>query len=416
MGQSKNGIVGAHFNEAIMADELMTPYAARDGGRASELTISLLEDTKWYKGDYTRAEHWTTLKGQGCNAVQGGACPSPSPCTPGGGVIITSDFKALASCSKNANGCNIERKYEDRVCTSGKSWGIEDYELGHTYGGNCAVVKTKIKFIYNGQGPYSFGAKALAMPVEAECNNGNSSYNLIFKKFDIDASGKKTGKDAVVTCKEAGQQSFNTAKASYKSEVECFDPEVFCTSRFGADDAQSGPLCDSSCAANGRCQKAGMASGGGDNGGDDNGGDDDGDDDGNDGGADDGNDGGDDGGDAGGDAGGDDGGDDGANDGGDGNDGDDGNDGGSDVKSMLDILSKKGYVCKKQNAGKTISEELKRMLAEAKNAGYTCTKSTSQERRQLSNYKVFNVKALAVSSEWACWCYDDYSRSRGACK
>merc|ERR1711957_585442 len=131
------------------------------------------------------------------------------------------------------------------------------------------------------------------------------------------------------------------------------------------------------------------ASGGGDNGGDDNGGDDDGGNDGDDG-----------------------------NDGDNGNDGDDGNDGeGSDnIRSLLDILSKKGYVCKKQNAGKTISEALKRMLAEAKNAGYTCTKSTSQERRQLSNYKVFNVKALAVSSEWACWCYDDYSRSRGACK
>merc|ERR1740139_1323795 len=316
--QSKNGRVGGHFNEEIMADELMTPYAEQNGGRASELTISLLEDTKWYKGDYTRAEHWTTLKGQGCSAVSGGACPSPSPCTTGGGAIITSDFKALGSCSKNANGCNIETKYSSRDCTSGKSWNIEKYELGHTYGGNCTVVKAKLKFIYNGRGPYSFGKNGLVMPVEASCNNGNSSYDLIFKKFDINSSGKKSGKDAVVTCKEAGQHSFNTANANYKSEVECFDPKTFCTSRFGADDAQSGPLCDSSCAANGRCQKAGMASGGGDNGGDDNGGDDDGNDGGNDGGDDGGNDGGDDGGD------------DGANDGDDGNDGDDagGDDGG----------------------------------------------------------------------------------------
>merc|ERR1740139_1840564 len=217
--QSKNGRVGGHFNEDIMADELMTPYAEQNGGRASELTISLLEDTKWYKGDYTRAEHWTYLKGQGCSAVSGTACPSPSPCKAGTKNFITSDFKGVGLCTANQQGCTKEIKYSNRNCENSKIWNanFNKYGLGPSYGGNCAVVKANFKFKYNGRGPYHWND--VVMPVEAECNNQNSSYNLKFKQFALDSQGNSTGFDALVTCHKAGQQVFNNANSEMLQQL-----------------------------------------------------------------------------------------------------------------------------------------------------------------------------------------------------
>merc|ERR1712166_170663 len=124
---------------------------------------------------------------------------------------------------------------------------------------------------------------------------------------------------------------------SYTSTVECADPKTFCTKRFGA--------------ANGRCQKAGMASGGGDNGGDDNGGDDNG---------------------------------------GDDNGGDD-------------------------NGNGEMSEKVRKVLKKLENEGYSCKMAPREVKRQLANYAHFNMKKLAMNNEWACWCYSDYTRSREGC-
>merc|ERR1740139_1423974 len=353
--QSKNGRVGGHFNEDDLGDELMTPFAANNGGRASGVTISLLEDTKWYKGDYTRAEHFTFGKGAGCGGIADKTCTSPAICNINATGIITSDFKGQGYCRADKNGCASETKYSNRDCSNGKEWSssYKTYGFGPTYGGNCAVVKAKLKFKYNGRGPYSMDP---IMPVEAECSNDMESYPLTFKKFGYDAQGNKTEKDALVTCTKAGSQTFNGEGGSYTSTVECADPKTFCTKRFGADNAKSGPLCHKSCAANGRCQKAGMASGGGDNGGGDNGGD---------------------------------------NGGGDNNGGDD--NGGGD------------------NGNGEISEKVRKVLKKLENEGYSCKMAPREVKRQLANYAHFNMKKLAMNNEWACWCYSDYTRSREGC-
>jgi len=89
--QTQNGRVGAHWNEEVLFNELMTPMAQSSGNRLSAFSLALLEDTAWYKADYTRSEHWTHLKGQGCAFITGGTCPKPQPCVSDSSGFITSD-------------------------------------------------------------------------------------------------------------------------------------------------------------------------------------------------------------------------------------------------------------------------------------------------------------------------------------
>merc|ERR1711957_31347 len=194
--QTKNGKVGGHFNEAVLGDELMTPMAEHNGGRTSVLTISLLEDTQWYKGDYTRAEHFTFNKGQGCNVSSGSSCPSPAACKAGTRGFITSDFKGVGTCGRSSAGCEKENKYSNRNCEVEAGWStnFKKYGLGPHYGDNCAVVNTDFKFKYNGRGAYRYQGQN--MPVYAFCSEDRSSYTLKYKGFSYDSTGNPTGKDA----------------------------------------------------------------------------------------------------------------------------------------------------------------------------------------------------------------------------
>jgi len=248
--EAKNGRLGAHWNEAVLFNELMTPMAQSEGNRLSGLSLALLEDTQWYKADYTRSEHWTYLKGEGCAAISGSACPTPSPCTSGTSGFITSDFQGVGYCGSDAQGCNTTKKYSNRDCNVEAGWPSGNKAKGAWYGENCAVTKATLKYKQNG---YIYTSNA-SMSVWAQCND-ESSYSLWFKGFAVNASGEKTGEWAGVTCTAAGTTNFNTEWANYPSSVECVDPATFCAARFGSTVGTQGALCDKSCNSYGRCQK-----------------------------------------------------------------------------------------------------------------------------------------------------------------
>jgi len=255
---NKSGGIGAHWNEAVLFNELMTPMAQSDSNKLSGLSLALLEDTKWYKADYTRSEHWTYLKGQGCSAVSGSSCPTPSPCTSGTNGDITSDFKGVGYCATDGNGCNTTKKYSNRNCEVEAGWPSGNKANGAWYGDNCAVTKATLKYKANGM----IYTQPGNISVWAQCK-GNSSYSLWFKGFAVDSNGDKTGQWAGVECLAAGTKNFNSFTINgteYPSSVECVDPATFCTGRFGSTVGTKGALCDKSCNSYGRCQKVNATS------------------------------------------------------------------------------------------------------------------------------------------------------------
>ena len=249
--QNKNGQVGGHWDETMLDNELMTPVASNDGNRLSGLSLALCEDTKWYKADYTRSEHFTFGKASGCSMSAGNACPEPAPCKSGSRGFVTSDFQGVGYCSSDwQTGCVKERKYSNRNCNDASGWGNWYDQYGATYGGSCAIVYSQMKV----KQQWWVSTMNSNLSVQAACADDSSSYTLSYKGMEVDANGDKTGNDAVVTCSEAGDTQFNTSYSN-PSIATCKDPATFCAARFGSDLSKKGPLCDKSCANYGRCQK-----------------------------------------------------------------------------------------------------------------------------------------------------------------
>jgi len=272
--QSMNGRVGAHWNEAMLYNECMTPSAQGTANRFSVFSFALLEDTKWYKPDYSRAEHWTHLKGKGCNFMSiGSDCPNPAQCRQGTSNFVLSNFMAIGLCRKNEQGCPYEAPYDNRNCEVEKGWPAAfKQNLGAYYGDNCAVVKGKFKYKQsNSRWAYNWQA---SISVYSECSNDSSKYTLTFKNFEYNSQGQKTGNDAYVTCRQQGTEQLNSAWRNGTSTVECHNPQTFCDARF-ASAGKNGQLCDKSCDAVGRCQNVGLGTNG-DGSGDTGSGDDDG--------------------------------------------------------------------------------------------------------------------------------------------
>jgi len=389
-----NGSVGGHWNEAVLGDELMTPQAESAGARVGDFSLALLEDTNWYKADYSRTENFTFLKNGGCDFVKGQSCPVDKPCEQGQKNFITRDYKGLGFCSKDKSGCNVERMYSNRNCDVETGWASNLKEtFGAYYGQNCLMVEANLKAKMPAGWITTY--ESAKLPVYAWCSADSKKYTLAFKNFGRDWEGNLSGYDAWVECTEEGEVEFNKHWAEGKSTVKCQNPQKLCEARFESS-GKNGALCDKSCEGNGRCQNTSYGSGpmSGDTGnGDDSG---DGDDSGN------GDDSGD--GDGSGDGG------DGSGDGGDdsGNGGDDsGDDDGSgetkydkDLKKLLWLIDTYGYECKPK------SNEFLEMIK----YGYNRL-AERKTLRQISHKKNLNTD----SSKWMCWCYSSFTRTSGAC-
>lgn len=63
--EGTSGTIGSHWDRALVGHEMMTGTQIIDS-RYSALTLSLLEDSGWYKADYSQADTLNWGKNKGC--------------------------------------------------------------------------------------------------------------------------------------------------------------------------------------------------------------------------------------------------------------------------------------------------------------------------------------------------------------
>merc|ERR1711881_353006 len=56
--QNMGGKPGAHWSESTMHDELMTPYSGKEPEKVSPMMLAFMEDSFWYKADYSYVENY----------------------------------------------------------------------------------------------------------------------------------------------------------------------------------------------------------------------------------------------------------------------------------------------------------------------------------------------------------------------
>jgi len=108
--------------------------------------------------------------------VSGQSCPPNPPCQIGTQGFILSNKKGLGYCSKDKNGCAVERMYSNRNCEVEAGWASNlKTTFGAYYGENCVVVEAdlKAKMARGGWVTTYTGAK---LPVYAWCAKDSSSY------------------------------------------------------------------------------------------------------------------------------------------------------------------------------------------------------------------------------------------------
>lgn len=135
----QGGVIGAHWSEVHVNDELMSPISGEIAEKVSPMTMALFEDTNWYKANWQFVEHFTFRKGEGCAMLY--SCPSTPACETGGDDFIISDFKGVGYCSSDSNDCAREVMYTNRNCMKPAGWGDRFSQFGASYDENCVVVQ-----------------------------------------------------------------------------------------------------------------------------------------------------------------------------------------------------------------------------------------------------------------------------------
>ena len=237
---------GAHWDEAFVQDELMSPVGGDEPEKLSQMSMALFEDSGWYKSNYRMVENYTTKKGTGCKAVKPSArCPTPQACVPNSEGFITRDFKGIGYCDKDNKNCPIEFKYGNRNANSASGWEASYKKFGAAYGNNSTIA--------NGEFYYSTRTQVQTetqVSVITKCNANHKSYTLTFQGFK--KSGNSYRGNVTVTCSRKGKKNFNE-NGEYTSHVECNDPDSFCQAAFGSNGGGASGGCHSSCNKNGRC-------------------------------------------------------------------------------------------------------------------------------------------------------------------
>jgi len=231
--QTRNGRVGAHWDEDFLGVEMMTPSTMiGEHTGASVMTLALCEDTGWYKADYSMAENFTFKKNIGCNNWN--KCETTCKRGTSG---ITPDYQAWGYCSSQG-ACGKYSAYSNRKCHNEKSWSSSYLIAGASYDSDCSIVQGTFPAYKN-----NYGQILDKISAATNCTSNNSEYNVVLK-----FSGSA---DVTVKCRGAGNVDF-TAPENNKGHVSCEDPIKFCKARFEATEG-----CPGRCGYFGRCANQG---------------------------------------------------------------------------------------------------------------------------------------------------------------
>jgi len=249
--QNMNGKPGAHWMEATMHDELMTPYSGKEPEKVSPMLLAFMEDSFWYKADYSYVENYTYNKGDKRACEQKALCPAVPRCKIGTSNFITSDYKGMGYCEKDDNGCAKEVKYSNMDITQPKSWAGDVKKYGGDFGSKSVLVQGN--FIKWNSDATSY-TETQNLPVRAVCRPDLKAYTLYLHNFKWNSDTNKQEGDAKILCEKEGNHKFN-CNGEYCSDVKCYDPAKLCKERFSKINLEEGkPHCHVSCMSNGRCQ------------------------------------------------------------------------------------------------------------------------------------------------------------------
>merc|ERR1711939_266437 len=210
-----------------------------------------MEDSFWYKADYSYVENYTYNKGDKRACEQKALCPAVPRCKIGTSNFITSDYKGMGYCEKDDQGCAREVKYSNMDITKPKGWGGDAKKYGGDFGSKSILVQGN--FIKWNEDATSY-TETQSLPIRAVCRPDLKAYTLYFKNFKWNSSTNKQEGDLKVVCNHEGERSFN-CNGEYCSQVKCYDPAKLCQERFSKINLQEGkPHCHVSCMSNGRCQ------------------------------------------------------------------------------------------------------------------------------------------------------------------
>lgn len=113
--QGGSGTMNSHWEKRVVNNEYMTGTASRNPV-FSELTLSLLEDSGWYRSNYSTAGSLLWGQGMGCSFVTQ-RCPNWLGydgyfCTSNGKQSCTSDYQAKGECMIGEVSGNLDPKYQ----------------------------------------------------------------------------------------------------------------------------------------------------------------------------------------------------------------------------------------------------------------------------------------------------------------
>ena len=218
-GQSASA--GVHFEKAHYGNELMT---AQDVGRPafSKITLSLFEDTGWYKVDFLLADGLVWGRGQGCGFAVDHGCSVAFEefCAVEGAYGCSRDYLVKTKCTKTvfSDSCLVKDFFHSHVC------------------------KNRLFFHHTS---YYKGEKSFEEPGEFsrcfETKLGNFNRVGCFKA-KCDHSGK-----VIVTADGSDHDCQNTGQEITVGNLKiiCPDASDFCP--------KLAPDCPSDCSGNGRC-------------------------------------------------------------------------------------------------------------------------------------------------------------------
>jgi hypothetical protein len=247
---------GAHWLEATTDDELMSPIGGEEPEKVSPMMMAFLEDTHWYKSDYSVVENYMFHVMDPGHCSQKMKCPEKKICKLGEEDFVTSDFKGLGKCEKNEAGCPSEVKWSNRNVYRPAGWNKKYRQYGAVYSDRSIIVQGRfIRWDSDGDLYTEVGV----LSAESWCKKKDlTEYWVSFKEFKYHNKEFEHRGDIFVKCtKNREKIEFNCNKdGTWCSHVICYDPKELCTktmTKLGNYGGNS-PNCDRSCMKNGRCR------------------------------------------------------------------------------------------------------------------------------------------------------------------
>lgn len=247
---------GAHWLESTTDDELMSPVGGEEPEKVSPMMMAFLEDTNWYKSDYSVVENYMFHVMDPGHCSQKAKCPEKKICKLGEEDFVTGDFKGLGKCDKDDNGCPSEVKWSNRNVFRPAGWNRKYRQYGAVYSDRSILVQGKfVRWSTNGDDYTKVGV----LSAESWCRKSDlSEYWISFKEFKYHQKHFAHHGDVFVKCTTKGEKiKFNCHEdGKWCSHVICYDPKELCTktrTKLGNYGGNS-PKCDASCLKNGRCQ------------------------------------------------------------------------------------------------------------------------------------------------------------------